>query len=79
MFAAGISEPDERTTPKHVVVKRSSKVEFLAARTTNIMTGDGKWNEKFEEFPWLKVRIDGKVGWVRSAEDFEALGLRQAG
>jgi hypothetical protein len=24
---------------------------------------------------WLKVRIDGKEGWVHSEEDFRALGL----
>ncbi len=24
---------------------------------------------------WLKVRIDGKEGWVYSEEDFSAIGL----
>jgi len=24
---------------------------------------------------WLKVRIDGKEGWIHSEEDFQALGL----
>jgi len=78
-FVRLFPEPDEKLTPKHVVVKRNSKVEFMAVRTTNIMDGQGKWSAKFEENPWLKVRIDGQVGWVRSEEDLEALGLPQAG
>jgi hypothetical protein len=28
---------------------------------------------------WLKVRIDGAEGWIHSEEDFEAVGLPQAG
>ena len=28
--------------------------------------------------PWLKLRIDGKEGWLHSAEDFDALGLTEA-
>lgn len=24
---------------------------------------------------WLKVRVDGKEGWIHSEEDFRALGL----
>ena len=31
------------------------------------------------EDPWLKVRIDGKEGWVHTPEDFMAIGLPQAG
>jgi len=27
--------------------------------------------------PWLKVRIDGKEGWIHSQEDFDALGMPQ--
>jgi len=27
--------------------------------------------------PWLKLRIDGKEGWINSQEDFDALGLTQ--
>jgi len=29
--------------------------------------------------PWLKVRIDGKEGWIHTQEDFEAIGLPQTG
>jgi hypothetical protein len=28
---------------------------------------------------WLRVRIDGLDGWIRGEEDFEAVGLPQAG
>ena len=28
---------------------------------------------------WLKVRIDGKEGWIHTQEDFSAIGLPQAG
>ena len=78
-FVRLFPEPDERRTPKHVVVKGNSKVEFLAARTKNIMNAQGQWSDSFEEHPWLKVRIDGNVGWVRAAEDVIALGLPQFG
>jgi len=28
---------------------------------------------------WLKVRIDGREGWIHTDEDFEAIGLPAAG
>ena len=28
---------------------------------------------------WLKVRIDGREGWIHSQEDLDAIGLAQAG
>lgn len=28
---------------------------------------------------WLKVRIDGKEGWIHTQEDFTAIGVLQAG
>ncbi|MBI3406327.1 MAG: hypothetical protein HY046_12810 [Acidobacteria bacterium] len=76
-FVRLFPEPDEKATPQHVVVRRNSKVAFLAARTRNIMNGQGKWNDAFEDYPWLKVRIDGKVGWLRAEEDLLAIGLPQ--
>jgi len=67
-------------TPDHVVVKKDSKVEFLAAE------GEVKWEEDEhsvglspgDDF-WIKVRIDGKEGWIHTQEDFMAIGLPQAG
>lgn len=32
-----------------------------------------------DQDPWLKVRIDGQEGWIHTQEDFEALGVPQAG
>jgi hypothetical protein len=29
--------------------------------------------------PWLHVRIDGREGWLHTAEDFAAIGVPQAG
>jgi len=28
---------------------------------------------------WIKVRIDGQEGWIHSQEDFDAVGLPEAG
>ena len=71
---------EERGTPAHVVVKKDSKVEFLAAET------EVAWNEDADgvglsvsDDVWLKVRIDGKEGWIHTQEDFTAIGLPQAG
>lgn len=65
---------------QHVVVKKDSKVEFLAAETEQV------WQEEDEQISlgvsedvWLKVRIDGKEGWIHTQEDLHAIGLPQAG
>ncbi|MBI2818788.1 MAG: hypothetical protein HYX73_02320 [Acidobacteria bacterium] len=63
----------------HIVVKRDSQVEFLAAE------GEVRWEEDEQgvglapgdDF-WIKVRIDGKEGWIHTQEDFAAIGLPQA-
>ncbi len=64
----------------HVVVTKDSKVAFLAAETEVV------WKEDTDsvglgvsEDVWLKVRIDGKAGWIHTQEDFHAIGLPQAG
>ena len=67
-------------TPQHVVVKQDSRVDFLAAE------GEVQWDEDDrgvgltpgDDF-WLKLRIDGKEGWIHTQEDFLAIGLPQAG
>ena len=65
---------------QHVVVKKDSKVEVLAAETEVV------WKEHADsvslgvsEDVWLKVRIDGKEGWIHTQEDLQAIGLPQAG
>jgi hypothetical protein len=79
-FVRLFPEADESATPRHVVVKPGSRVEFLAALAPNAMDRSGRWrNDQGDEIPWLKVRIDGKEGWVHAEEDLNALGLFQAG
>jgi hypothetical protein len=79
-FVRLFPEADEGFTPKHVVVQPNSKVEFLEAKT---QVG---WHEDAKAISfdltgdvWLKVRIDGQEGWIHSEEDFEAVGVAQAG
>jgi hypothetical protein len=75
-FVRFFLSPEESTIPRHVIVRKDSKIEFLwayarpAIRSGSIAL-DGN--------PWLKVRIDGREGYVRDPEDLLALGLRQAG
>jgi hypothetical protein len=66
--------------PLHAVIKKDSAVEFIEAEAAL------QWEESAEgiglgvsEDVWLKVRIDGKEGWIHSQEDFQAVGLPQAG
>jgi hypothetical protein len=79
-FVRLFPEPDDGYTPKHVVVQPQSKIEFLEARTPVA------WNENAKAISfsvngdvWVKVRIDGVEGWIHSQEDFDAVGLPQAG
>jgi len=67
-------------TPEHVVVKKSSTVEFLSAK------GEVRWEEDERRVTlspgddfWLEIRVDGKEGWIHTQEDFQAVGLPQAG
>jgi hypothetical protein len=74
-------EPEEGMgIAEHVVIKKTSKVEILEAE------GPQLWEEEAEGIGlsvgddlWLKVRIDGKEGWIHTQEDFTAIGLPQAG
>ena len=66
--------------PVEVVVKKDSVVELLEAE------GRVRWEESddqislaVEEDIWIKVRIDGKEGYLHEPEDFEAVGLPEAG
>ena len=74
------SEAEEGGIARHVVVRKNSKVEFLAAEAEQV------WQEAGEEVRlgvsedvWLKVRIDGVEGWIHTQEDLQAIGLPQAG
>ena len=79
-FVRLFPEPDDAYSPKHVVVLPQCKVEYLEARTPV------SWNEDDKAISfgvdgdvWLKVSIDGQVGWIHTQEDFDAVGLPQAG
>jgi hypothetical protein len=77
--------------PMKTVVKKDSKVELLTAlvatQWTESKTADAAASSKgpsaeaggfgvvADSDLWLKVRIDGKEGWMHSEEDFRALGL----
>lgn len=70
----------EDTAPAHVVVRKGSTVEFLWAYTrVSLDSGEDEVVISAGEMPWLKVRIDGKEGFVKDEEDLRALGLRPAG
>lgn len=85
------SNPDENSgPPERVVVKPASTIEILACRTAYEMKQPDFLSpppapEFFKDAvqigpapntdTWLQVRIDGKVGWIHSDEDFTALGL----
>jgi len=74
-------EPDDGgATPKHVIVQPQSKIEYVEARVPIGWTEDsGSISFGVNGDVWLKVRIDGQEGWIHSEEDFQAVGLPQAG
>ena len=71
-------EPD--ATPQHVIIRKNSKVEVLQGAGI-LIWGEGKEiiGMGIGEELWLKVRIDGKEGWIHTDEDFNAAGLPMAG
>ena len=77
--------------PERVVVKPASQIDILAYRADmELRQPDFLHPPLPGEFPvkdmaqidvapnsdaWLQVRIDGKVGWIHSNEDLDAIGL----
>jgi hypothetical protein len=73
--------------PERVIVKKDSRIELLAAQLNVKWTGGGPTTGYASDLihdagaitaaedVWLKVRIDGKEGWIHEDEDFTALGL----
>ncbi len=80
-FVRMFREPNERSgTAAHIVVKIDSKVDVVAGNVLII------WGEGSEVLClsvgadiWVKVRIDGKEGWINTAEDLNAIGLFASG
>jgi hypothetical protein len=66
--------------PTHIVVKKDSQVDIVTGKV--LIT----WEEGPEavhlsvgEDVWVKVRIDGKEGWIHAPEDLNAIGLFASG
>jgi len=81
-FVRLFPEPEDGFTPKHVVVKPDSKIEYIEAEVpiswstdqNNISFGVSNSGKL-----WLHIKVDGQDGWISGEEDFEAVGLPQAG
>jgi hypothetical protein len=73
-------ESDQKLgAPAQVVVRKNSTVELLWAEGRILWeeSEDRVYLSAFEDI-WLKVRIDGKEGYLHSPEDFAAIGLPEA-
>ena len=81
-FVRLFPEPENGFTPKHVVVKPDSKIDYIEAETSVSWSADQD-NVSFGVSDpgkvWIHVKIDGQDGWISVEEDFEAVGLPGAG
>jgi len=81
-FVRLFPEPENGFTPKHVVVKPDSKIDYLEAEAFVSWSADQD-NVSFgvsdPDKVWIHVKIDGQDGWISGQEDFDAVGLPQAG
>ena len=79
-FVRFFKSPEISSIPRHVIIKKDTKIEFLLAYARiSIGSGSAQSVISTDRMPWLKVRIDGKEGYVRDAEDLLALGIQPAG
>jgi hypothetical protein len=80
-FVRMFTEPNEQIgTPAHVVIQKNSRVEILAAKVlVKWEEGKGSIGLGVGDDVWVKVRIDGKEGWIHTEEDLQAIGLYRAG
>ena len=79
-FVRFFNHPEASSIPRHVIIKKDTKIEFLYAYArVSIKSGNAECVISVDEMPWLKMRIDGKEGFVRDAEDLLALGIHPAG
>jgi hypothetical protein len=73
--------PDEKArSAVRTFIRKETRVEFLTAEST-LLWVEGKEQTGFgvSDDIWLRVRIDGKEGWVHTQGDFGAIGLPHAG
>jgi hypothetical protein len=80
-FVRMFTESNEQIgPPAHVVVKKDSRVEILAGKVLATWEeGEDGIGLGVADDIWVKVRIDGKEGWIHSEEDLQAIGLYRAG
>ena len=80
-FVRMFSEPTEGIgIPTHAIVRKDSKVEFISASVRFVFDDSGdSIHLGVGDDVWLKVRIDGKLGWIHTQEDLAAIGLPQSG
>lgn len=84
------SPAEKSGAPQNAVVKKDSKVELETALVATKWVEGNSAGPANKRGPmddaaslgvdsgadlWIKVRIDGKEGWIHSEEDFRALGL----
>jgi hypothetical protein len=80
-FVRVFSEPDDGFTPKHVVLKPESKIDYVEAQmpvSWNADQSNTTLGMSGSEKTWLHIKVDGQDGWISGEEDFEAVGLPQA-
>lgn len=81
-FVRLFSEPDSGSTPKHVVIKAESQVQFVEAQAA-VGWSSTQTNTTFgiadADKVWLHIKVDGEDGWISGQEDFNAVGLPFSG
>lgn len=81
-FVRLFSNPDSGSTPKHVVIKPESQVQFVEAEAA-VSWSAAPTNTTFgvadSDKLWLHIRVDGEDGWISGQEDFNAVGLPFSG
>jgi len=63
--------PDKKTTPVAVNLTPQSHVDLLKAR---FIAAPPDEHDSAND-TWLKIRIDGREGWILGVDDYTALGL----
>lgn len=79
-FVRLFDSPETSSIPRHVIIKKDTRVEFLwAYARASIQSDDTESSISVNAMPWLRVRIDDKEGFVKDAQDLIALGVQPAG
>jgi hypothetical protein len=79
-FVRMFQESNQRSgPPAHVVVKKDSRVEVVAGKVLSTWEGPEAVHLSVGEDLWVKVRIDGKEGWIHTPEDLNTIGLFASG